>query len=90
MAACLQLDFACPNALIQEQSIGIHYNAAADVLDYLVDQSVFDFDKGWVARPTAPGLGIDVDEAAVERAASRGRRWRSPVWRHADGGFAEW
>ena len=37
LAACLQVGFATPNFLIQEQSIGIHYNQGAEVLDYLVD-----------------------------------------------------
>jgi len=90
LAACLQLDFACPNALIQELSLGIHYNTDADLLDYLADTSVFDINEGCISRPAAPGLGIAIDEAAVTRAAGRADTWRSPVWRHADGGFAEW
>jgi galactonate dehydratase len=90
LAASLQVAFATPNFLIQEQSIGIHYNAGCDVLDYLVDPAVFRFEDGHVARPMAPGLGIEVDEAAVRDAAERGHQWRSPVWRHGDGAFAEW
>ena len=35
LAACLQVGFATPNYLIQEQSIGIHYNQGAEVLDYV-------------------------------------------------------
>jgi galactonate dehydratase len=89
-AASLQIDFATPNALIQETSLGIHYNAGADLLDYLADASVFDFADGHVTRPTGPGLGIEVDEAAVRRAAAEGARWRNPVWRHTDGSLAEW
>ncbi|UOY02572.1 galactonate dehydratase [Blastococcus sp. PRF04-17] len=90
LAACLQVDFATPNVLIQEQSLGIHYNTTSDLLDYLVDPSVFEFGAGWCARPTGPGLGIEVDEAAVRRAAEIGHRWRGPIWRHPDGSFAEW
>jgi galactonate dehydratase len=90
LAACLQVGFATANFLIQEQSIGIHYNRGNELLDYLVDPSVFRFVDGHVGRPTAPGLGIAVDEAAVREAAARGHRWRSPVWRHHDGTFAEW
>jgi galactonate dehydratase len=26
----------------------------------------------------------------VARMAAEGHRWRNPVWRHADGSFAEW
>ncbi|MFG3045142.1 galactonate dehydratase [Streptomyces sp. NPDC048241] len=92
LAACLQVDFASPNAFIQETSLGIHYNVGSDLGDYLVDTSVFDFDTtdGHMARLTAPGLGIEVDEDAVAKAAENGHRWRNPVWRHADGSFAEW
>ena len=90
LAACLQVDFATPNVLIQEQSLGIHYNTTSDLLDHLVDPSVFAFRDGWCARPTGPGLGVEIDEAAVRRAAAVGHRWRGPVWRHPDGSFAEW
>ncbi|KQX68566.1 galactonate dehydratase [Angustibacter sp. Root456] len=90
LAACLQVGFATPNYLIQEQSIGIHYNQGADVLDYLLDQKPFAFVDGHIERFEAPGLGIDVDEDAVRAADQRGHAWRGPVWRHADGSFAEW
>ncbi|MGN6301241.1 MAG: galactonate dehydratase [Angustibacter sp.] len=90
LAACLQVGFATPNHLIQEQSIGIHYNQGADVLDYLLDSTPFAFVDGHIERFEAPGLGIDVDEAAVRAADRHGHAWRGPVWRHADGSFAEW
>ncbi len=79
-----------PNLLIQEQSLGIHYNEGSDLLDYLVDPSVFHYDDGHVGLLTAPGLGIEIDEKAVERAAETGHRWRNPVWRRDDGSQAEW
>jgi galactonate dehydratase len=91
LAASLQIAFSTPNFLIQEQSLGIHYNNAGnDLLDYLVDPSVFTFVDGHVTRTTRPGLGIEVDERAVRRADELGHAWRSPVWRHDDGSFAEW
>ncbi|MFF0484688.1 galactonate dehydratase [Streptomyces sp. NPDC004435] len=90
LASCLQVGFATPNLLIQEQSLGIHYNTGSDLLDYLVDPSVFRYEDGHVALLSAPGLGIEVDAQAVERAAETGHRWRNPVWRHKDGSFAEW
>ncbi|MFG2978184.1 galactonate dehydratase [Streptomyces sp. NPDC048331] len=90
LAACLQVGFATPNLLIQEQSLGIHYNAGSDLLDYLTDRSVFRYEDGHVGLLTAPGLGIEVDEKAVERAAEVGHRWRNPVWRRTDGSLAEW
>ncbi len=90
LAAALQVSFATPNFLIQEQSLGIHYNVGSDLLDYLVDRSVFACADGTIARPTAPGLGIEVDEAAVRAAAARGHDWRNPIWRDSDGAFTEW
>jgi len=90
LAASLQVDFATPNFLIQEQSLGIHYNIGNDLLDYLVDPSVFAFADGYVVRPTGPGLGIEVDEAAVREADRTGHAWRSPLWRMPDGSLAEW
>ncbi|MDX3224930.1 galactonate dehydratase [Streptomyces sp. ME19-01-6] len=90
LAASLQVAFSTPNFLIQEQSIGIHYNHGAEVLDYVVDPEVFRFDEGNIRRPLGPGLGIEVDERAVRRADGMTPDWRSPVWRHVDGSFAEW
>lgn len=90
LAACLQVDFATPNVLIQEQALGIHYHEGSDLLDHVVDRSVLDMADGHIARPTGPGLGIEIDEAAVRRADRVGHDWHNPVWRHDDGGFAEW
>lgn len=94
LAASLQVDFAAPNAFIQEQGVGYSDpgvdNTGSDILDYLADRSVFDYEDGFVARPTKPGLGIEVDADAVERAGHRGHSWTPPPWRHTDGSFAEW
>ncbi|WP_086825023.1 galactonate dehydratase [Streptomyces sp. NRRL B-24572] len=90
LASCLQVGFASPNLLIQEQSLGIHYNTGSDLLDYLVDPSVFRYEDGHVGLLTEPGLGIEVDEKAVEHAAATGHRWRNPIWRRQDGALAEW
>ncbi|MEU8165934.1 galactonate dehydratase [Micromonospora sp. NPDC049004] len=90
LAASLQVAFATPNFLIQEQSIGIHYNVGSELLDYLVDREPFRFVDGHIARFDRPGLGITVDEAAVRKAAQTPHTWRNPVWQHADGSFAEW
>ncbi|MGP3988852.1 galactonate dehydratase [Streptomyces sp. 3N207] len=90
LAASLQLAFCTPNFLIQEQSIGIHYNTGAELLDYVVDREVFRFQDGHLLRPTGPGLGVTVDERAVREADSKAESWHNPIWRHPDGGFAEW
>jgi galactonate dehydratase len=90
LASCLQIDGCTYNAFIQEQSLGIHYNIDNDLLDYLTDPSVFDYAEGFVAIPSGPGLGIDVNEEYVIERAQQGHRWRNPIWRHEDGSIAEW
>jgi galactonate dehydratase len=90
LAASLQVAFATPNFLIQEQSMGIHYHDGADLLDYLVDPAPLRIVDGYIQRPDGPGLGIIIDEQGVRRADRTGHAWRNPVWRHDDGSFAEW
>lgn len=90
LAACLQVDATCHNAFIQEQSLGIHYNQGSDLLDYLVDKTVFQYKDGYVDIPSKPGLGIAINEAHVRKMAAEGHNWRNPVWRHTDGSVAEW
>jgi galactonate dehydratase len=90
LAACLQLDFCTPNAFIQEQSLGIHYNQGTDLLDYLEDPSVFHYRDGHVSPSEGPGLGIAVNEAKILEKSREGHNWKNPVWRNADGSVAEW
>ncbi|MFI1912940.1 galactonate dehydratase [Nocardia sp. NPDC020380] len=90
LATCLQIDAGCYNATIQEQSLGIHYNTSNDLLDYLVDPSVFTYADGQVEIPSGPGLGIEINEEYLAERAAEGHRWRNPIWRHTDGSFAEW
>ncbi len=90
LAACLQVDFCTPNAVIQEQSAGIHYNGELDLLDYLVEREVFAWRGGYCERLTGAGLGIEVDERYVREMAKVGHDWHNPVWRDTDGVVAEW
>ncbi|HYK72576.1 MAG TPA: galactonate dehydratase, partial [Pseudoneobacillus sp.] len=90
LAACLQVDAVSHNAFIQEQSLGIHYNKGNDLLDYIKDRSVFEYEDGLVKMPKNPGLGIEVNEDYVRKMAEVGHNWKNPVWRHKDGSVAEW
>ena len=90
LAASLQVGFATPNLLIQEQSLGIHYDRDAGLLSYVADPEPFRFTGGHARLSKQPGLGVTIDEAAVRAADRAGHRWRNPVWRHPDGSFAEW
>ncbi|MCM8536415.1 MAG: galactonate dehydratase [Lentisphaeraceae bacterium] len=90
LASSLQLDFACPNALIQECSIGIHYNNGLNLQDYMLNPDVFDVQDGYINRPTAPGLGIEIDEDKVREVSKEDHSWKNPVWRNDDGSITEW
>ena len=76
--------------VIQEISLGIHYNEGHDLLSFVGDPAVLTPVDGHLAIPDGPGLGIEIDEAAVREADKDRHRWRNPVWRHDDGSFAEW
>lgn len=90
LAACLQVDATCHNAVIQEQSIGIHYNENHSVLDYILNPEDFDFHNGWMHLLQKPGLGIEVNKALVIEENKAPHSWKNPVWRHDDGSIAEW
>lgn len=89
LAASLQLDFCTPNAIIQEQSIGIHYNKSIELLDYVKNPEFFKIEGGSMAVRTNPGLGVEIDEEKVRHAAKAAHNYRAPVWRHEDGSYAE-
>jgi galactonate dehydratase len=90
LASCLQLAATSPNVAIQEMSLGIHYNVGGDLFTYCVDPAPLTPVDGNLPIPTGPGLGVEIDEAAVREVAKEGHRWRNPIWRHRDGSFAEW
>lgn len=90
LAACLNVDATCYNAVIQEQSIGIHYNVGKSVLDYALNKQDFQFVDGFCAMPTKPGLGIEVNKELVLEENLTKHQWKNPIWRHADGSVAEW
>jgi galactonate dehydratase len=90
LAACLQLAACTPNVAIQEMSLGIHYNVGHDLLNFVTNQDALSPVDGYLPIPEGPGLGIDIDEAAVREAHKERHRWRNPIWRQADGSFAEW
>jgi len=90
LASCLQVDFVSYNAVLQEQSMGIHYNQGGEVLDYVKNKADFKLTDGFIQPLPLPGLGVEVDEEYVIEASRRAPDWRNPVWRHEDGSVAEW
>lgn len=90
LSACLNVDAVSYNAVIQEQSIGIHYNVGKSVLDYVKNKKDFEFIEGYVKLPQIPGLGVEVDKNLVLKENENPHNWKNPVWRHEDGSVAEW
>jgi len=90
LASCLQLAACAPNVVLQEMSLGIHYNIGADLLSFVTDKAVLTAADGFLPIPDGHGLGIGIDEDAVRKAHEQRHRWRNPIWRYKDGSFAEW
>ena len=90
LAATLQVDVCSPNVFIQEQSLGIHYNKGFDLLDFVKNKDVFQYENGFVKVPTLPGLGLEIDEEKVKEVSAQGLHWTNPKWRNYDGTMAEW
>jgi galactonate dehydratase len=95
LAASLQVAFCCPNIVIQEQSLGLHYHQGfsglpqGDLLDYLSDPKALTVVDGAFQVMTGPGLGIALDTKKIVDANSD---WWLPDadWTHPDGTYAEW
>ncbi|MCA1404438.1 hypothetical protein I6F26_17260 [Ensifer sp. IC3342] len=95
LAASLQVGFCCPNIVIQEQSLGLHYHTGfaglpkAERLDYLKDTKPLTTVDGVFAMNDAPGLGIVLDEEGI---VAKQQDWRLPDadWTPPDGTYAEW
>jgi galactonate dehydratase len=91
LGACLQIAACTPNHAIQEMSLGIHYNTGGhDLLNYCTNKEALTAIGGYLPVPQGPGLGVDIDEAAVREADKDRHRWRNPIFRNEDGSFAEW
>lgn len=95
LAASLQVGFCCPNVVIQEQSLGLHYHQGfsglpqGDLLDYLTDPQPLTVKDGAFQVNPRPGLGIALN---TDKIAAAQTEWYlpDPDWTHADGTYAEW
>ncbi len=79
LAACLQLDASIPNFLAQEQ--------VTSGEGYL--KTPFKIVDGYMALPTGPGLGIELDDEAIADKLDDGT-WETPRLWHSDGSVADW
>lgn len=79
LASCLQLDACTPNFLIQEQGcLGEGYL-----------KQPFRVQNGCLRLSKDPGLGIELDEDALEDKIYTGD-WENPRLTHEDGSVADW
>ncbi|KAI5243227.1 mandelate racemase/muconate lactonizing enzyme family protein [Aureobasidium subglaciale] len=93
LAACLQIGLSTPNHMIQEMSVGMHYNTEAgehDIHSYVRNPEVFTVKDGYLEVFTGPGLGIEVDEDAVRRVAENTEPWPLGKFVGVDGALREW
>ena len=93
LAACMQVDLSLPNFVIQEMSLGIHYNTEVgeyDITSYLKDTGLFDVKDGYVDALTGPGLGIEIDEETVRKVAQTTQPWVPKEFFGPDGSIREW
>jgi galactonate dehydratase len=84
-AAALHFALATPNHVIQEEMMG-----AAPWLPDILTQCPLQRESGYWTAPDAPGLGVDVDEAAAARHpfVQESLQTRNAVL--ADGGVTNW
>ena len=80
LASAIQVDAVMPNFLFQEQiSLGEGYLKQPFVVK-----------DGFIDLPTAPGLGIELDEEAIAGKVNDGS-WQTPhLFRDDDGSYADW
>lgn len=85
LAACLQVDACCPNALVQE------HPGMPDKLDLGVGllKEPFVIDQGRIRIPQGDGLGIEIDEEALKEHLFDGN-WHNPTILLEDGSLAGW
>lgn len=93
LAACMQFAMSTSNFVIQEMSLGIHYNVELgeyDINNYIMDKSVWEVKDGYVDGLQGPGLGIEVNEAEVREVAETAPPWPLKGFQGPDGSIREW
>ncbi|KAJ5413944.1 hypothetical protein N7509_000571 [Penicillium cosmopolitanum] len=93
LAASMQVAISTPNFVIQEMSLGMHYNVEAGDIDlnsYLIDKTVFDIKEGYVDALQKPGIGIEIDEDLVRRISKETEPWQPKEFHGPDGSIREW
>jgi galactonate dehydratase len=93
LAASIQVDTVMPNFVIQEMSLGIHYNEGVDLNCYTKNTEIWNPKDGYVDILKGPGLGIEVNEDQVREMAKKveGKKaWMTPGFLGPGGEIREW
>ena len=85
LAACLQLDSCIPNFLVQEHP----GNPDKSDLGVGYIKEPFMIRGGYIDLPTKPGLGVELDEVALQDKLYDGK-WETPRLYFEDGSNADW
>lgn len=87
LAATLQIGALVPNLLCVEQDADCFRSPFER---YLLSLDPYVAVDGHIAVQTAPGLGIELDEAAIRAADGERPHRRPPSLQHRDGSVADW
>ncbi|KAF3032968.1 hypothetical protein E8E12_001775 [Didymella heteroderae] len=93
LAACVQVNASVSNFVIQEMSLGIHYNSQngdQDLTSYTKNPEVWDVEEGYIKLMDGPGLGIEVDEEQIRRLSKDSTAWLTPGFIGPGGEIREW
>ena len=74
----------------EDVGAGLYNSGGHDLLNFCTNKEALTPVGGYLPVPQGPGLGVDIDEAAVREANKDRHRWRNPIFRTHDGSFAEW
>lgn len=85
LASCLQLDACIPNFLVQEHP----GNPDGSDLGVGYIKEPFVIKGGYIETPKKPGLGVELDEKALEDKIYDGK-WTTPRQYFEDGSVADW
>ncbi|KAI1498281.1 enolase C-terminal domain-like protein [Biscogniauxia marginata] len=91
LAANVQIDATSPNFVIQEMSLGIHYNVGGqDLTSYTLNPEVWKVTGGYIDLMNGPGLGIEIDETQVRELSRDSKAWVSPTFSGPGDELREW
>ena len=90
LASSIQVAACQQNFLVLDHGFDIQMSSADVTYEYVSDPNAFELEDGYVDTLDRPGIGIEIDEDAVERQSEKEISWNNVIWKHADGSIADW